>query len=817
MTLERANVALVAVASANYGFDRPYSYVIPPELRHVQPGCRVIVPFGRGNRPTEGIVLSLKTDSADQLKAVLKVTDLQPVLTVNQLKLAVWMHNRFFCTVYDAVKAILPVGVWYQVKTVYRLRDKLSADAALDACGADETKRKIVQMIAANGSCTFSDLESTLACEHLSALLKGLTDEGILQLTGSEKQRASDRVTKFARVATTSDQLLSEAEAIRRRAPLQAAILDLMSTVGRAPVREICYFTGASVQSLQALVKKGFLQIETEPEYRRPVSFSGETIPLPTLTAAQRQPFEGLRTLLDAHQSAAALLFGVTGSGKTTVYLHLMETVLSRGQSSILLVPEIALTPQMIETFSMHFGDTVAVLHSKLSMGARYDEWKRIRDGKAKIIIGTRSAVFAPTEDLGLLILDEEQEETYKSEQSPRYHARDVAKYRCAQHNALLLLGSATPDICSRYHAQAGHYHYFEITGRYNARMLPRVSIVDLKQELRQGNSGSISSVLQEEIALNLDRGEQTILFLNRRGSSKLVTCSDCGYIYECPRCSVSLTYHRANHTLRCHHCGYRRKPDPVCPACGGALAYVGDGTEQVEQELQQRFPGVGILRMDADTIAMAGSHDVLLNQFRDERIPIMIGTQMIAKGLNFEQVTLVGVLLADQSLYAGNFRAGERTFSLVTQVVGRSGRGVRPGRAVIQTFTPENQTILQAARQDYPSFYEAEIALRRMHKTPPFTELMTVTVTGVNEDAVLDCCFYIREFLRGACRADHEILGPAPLPVVRVNNRFRYRITVYAVDSGEARRAITDIVMHCEKDRQFKDVSVFADVDPYD
>lgn len=451
--MDTATLALVAVAAANYGFDRPYSYVVPTELGAVQPGCRVIVPFGRSNRPTEGIVLSIKSGSAEQLKSLLKVTDQTPILTERQLRLAVWMHNRFFCTVYDAVKAILPVGVWYQVRPVYRLYKGLLPDDAIKACSDDETKQAVVQMVAANGLCALQDLESVFPDTGLPALLKELVQDKILLLTASEKRRVSDRIVKYAALAAPVDQLRAEADSIRRRAPQQAAILNLMCTVGRAPTREICYFTGASMQSLQSLVKKGLLQIEAEPEYRRPASFEGEIVPLPELTAAQKEPYNGLRALLEQRKSAAALLFGVTGSGKTTVYLHLMETVLSRGQSSILLVPEIALTPQMIETFSMHFGDTVAVLHSKLSMGARYDEWKRIRDGKAKIIIGTRSAVFAPTEDLGLLILDEEQEETYKSEQSPRYHARDVAKYRCAQHNALLVLGSATPDICSRYHA----------------------------------------------------------------------------------------------------------------------------------------------------------------------------------------------------------------------------------------------------------------------------------------------------------------------------------------------------------------------------
>ena len=815
--MDMPNVAMVAVSAANYGFDRPYSYVIPVEMRSVRPGCRVIVPFGRGNKPVEGIVLAVKQDAEEHLKSVLKVTDSEPILTHEQLRLALWMHNRFFCTVYDAVKAILPVGVWYHISRIYRLCKRVSPEQALDACGEDVHKRNIVEMVVHNDGCSDTDIEEAIKPVDPAPLLKQLLQDQILTLTGTEKQRVRERVTKFACIQAPADELMEVSAQLRKKAPQQAAILDLMCSVGRAPTREICYFTGCSAQSLSALVKKGYLTIENEPEYRRPVLHTGETLPLPRLTAAQKLPYDGINALLNKRTADAALLFGVTGSGKTTVYLHLMDNVLKRGQASILLVPEIALTPQMIETFSAHFGDTVAVLHSKLSMGARYDEWRRIRDGKAKIIIGTRSAVFAPARDIGMIILDEEQEETYKSEQTPRYHARDVAKYRCAQHQALLLLGSATPDIMSRFLAETGKYHYFEISGRYNARTLPRVEIVDLKKELQQGNSGSISSVLRDEIEENLSCGEQTILFLNRRGTSKLVTCISCGYSYECPRCSVSLTYHRANHTLRCHHCGYRRKPDHVCPACGGTLAYVGDGTEQVQQELQGLFPDVEIMRMDADTISMAGSHDVLLNRFRDERVPILVGTQMIAKGLNFENVTLVGVILADQSLYVGDFRAAERTFSLITQVVGRGGRGERPGRAVIQTYTPENQTILQAARQDYPAFYDSEIRMRKLQHTPPFSELMTVTVSGVNEDSVLDCCYYIREFLRSACDPSDEVLGPAPLPVVRVNNRYRYRITVYAENSSVSRHAITDIVMHCAKERGFHDVHVFADVDPYE
>ena len=535
------------------------------------------------------------------------------------------------------------------------------------------------------------------------------------------------------------------------------------------------------------------------------------------LTAEQQAAYDALLPKLEDDAPHSALLYGVTGSGKTLVYLHLIAQALAAGQGAILLVPEISLTPQMIEAFSAYFGDTVAVLHSGLPLSERYDEWKRIRAGLARVVVGTRSAVFAPVRDLGLLIIDEEQEDTYKSESTPRYHARDVAKFRCAQHNALLLLGSATPDVVSRYYAETGRYHYFTLPDRFNARKLPDVIIADMKQELRNGNAGSISSVLYGELEENLRRGEQSILFLNRRGASKIVTCAECGATYSCPNCSVSLTYHQGNQMLICHHCGYRRRVDPQCPVCGGELRFLGDGTERIEADLHALFPGVETLRMDADAIAMAGTHEALLQRFAREHIPIMIGTQMITKGLNFENVTLVGVLNADQSLYVGDYRANERTFSLITQVIGRSGRGDAPGRAVIQTFTPANETIQQAARQDYDAFYRSEIRLRKLNGTPPFSEVLAVTVSGARENAVVRCCAYIRDYFRQTIGERAEVLGPAPLPVVRMNNRYRYRVTLYCNQSKAVRRAAANIVMYCNTEKSFRDVTVFADDNPLD
>lgn len=812
-------IAKVAVSAATFAFDRPFSYKISPGFDGVRPGCRVIVPFSRGNRPCEGIVLSVgSAEDAPGLKAVLKVLDEEPVLTAEQIRLAVWMHDRFFCTVYNAVKVILPAGVWFQISTVYHITEGMEEDVALEACGKSKARRLAVETVFAHGgSCDLADLQAVFGEEDPTNALHVLVKKGVLRFEGAEKRRVKDKETVYASLNLPAEDAQEEIRLRRKKAPQQAAILDLLCTVGRAPAREVCLFTGASMVSLKALVNKELVRLDAEPAFRRPVRFDGEIQPIPALTDAQSAAYDGLHALLEQPKANAALLFGVTGSGKTTVYLHLIDGVLRRGGSSILLVPEISLTPQMIQTFSAYFGDSVAVLHSSLSIGERYDEWKRIRQGDARVIIGTRSAVFAPAVNLGLLILDEEQEETYKSENTPRYHARDVAKFRCVQHDALLLLGSATPDVVSRYQAEIGKYHYFEIQGRFNARALPDVSIVDMKRELRQGNLGSISSVLRRELEENLTRGEQSILFLNRRGASKLVTCGDCGFTYSCPRCSVSLTYHRSNDMLMCHHCGYRRRLDKQCPDCGGALHYIGDGTQKIEDELNELFPGVATLRMDADTIAMAGSHEKLLTRFSEEKIPIMIGTQMITKGLNFDRVTLVGVLSADQSLYVGDYRANERTFSLITQVVGRSGRGDAPGRAVIQTFTPENQTILQAAAQDYEAFYRSEIELRKLHGTPPFCEILTVTASGLNESSVLRCCAYIRDYLQRETHGEIQILGPAPLPVVRVNNRYRYRVTLYCKEKRALRQTVANIVMYCNTNQKFRDVSVFADDNPFD
>ena len=811
-------IAKVAVSAATYWVDRPYDYIIPEELaEQVVPGVRVIVPFARGNRREEGLVLALAEDSVydrQKLKLIQSALDSEPVLTDGQIKLVLWMRERFFCTVYEALRAILPVGVWYQFSESFGIAEGIEREAAYELAGRSKLRTAVLDLLYdKGGDCDLSELEHL--GEGVSRALRELEKQDIIRRTQSERQRARDKTVRRAVLAIPVEEAQEQIKR-RRRAKRQAEVIELLCNIGSATAGELSYFTGATSAVLKKLASDGIITLEDGEVLRRPIAkATGEREPLPVLNETQQAAYRDLLALLDTGEPRAALLFGVTGSGKTAVYIHTISDMLRRGKSSILLVPEIALTPQMLETFTSYFGDEIAVLHSSLAIGERYDEWKRVRRGEARVVIGTRSAVFAPVRELGLIIMDEEQERTYKSENSPRYHAREVAKYLCTHAGATLLLGSATPDIDTRFAAETGRYSYIELRGRYNLMDLPAVEIVDMKRELRQGNGGSISERLLSELQVNVGEGKQSILFLNRRGTNKLVTCADCGHVYECPRCSVSLTYHSATGRLNCHYCGFSQLPGENCPVCGGILHYVGAGTQKLVQELDELLPGVDVLRMDTDTVTPAGSHDTLIRRFIERKIPIMVGTQMVTKGLNFENVTLVGVISADQALYSGDYRAAERTFSLITQVVGRSGRGESPGRAVIQTFTPENQTIFQASMQDYDSFYRSELELRRLQNSPPFAELFCLTAIGGEESAVLRCCTDIRRFLERAEVPGARVLGPAPLPVLRVNNRYRYRVTLVCEASKQVRELIAAIVAHCGREREYRGISVFADIDP--
>ena len=630
---------------------------------------RVLVPFGTGNRRSEGVILSLGTNSEyDRLKSIISCTDELPVLNKESIKLALWMSDRFFCTVFDALRVMMPVKM-------------------------------------------------------------------------SPKRKARSRDVKTA---------------------------------------------------------------YNEEKY---------------LNDEQSVVFNDLQLLLQSDSPEAALLYGVTGSGKTLIYIKLIEKALSYGKTAIVLVPEIGLTPQTVSIFESHFGDSVAVLHSALATGQRHDEWKRIKDGGVSVVIGTRSAVFAPLENIGLIVIDEEQEHTYKSENSPRYHAREIAKYRVTHSSGLLLLASATPSVDSMYAAKTGKYKLFNLKKRFNEKDLPPVLIVDMKKELAAGNGGFISSVLRKELEKNFQNDEQSILFINRRGTSPLVTCGECGFTYKCRNCSVSMIFHTSNKRLLCHYCGYSLSTPANCPECSGKLKFVGAGTQKIEMELQDIFPDVSIIRMDADTTTRKDSHKNLLTSFRNREAQILLGTQMVTKGLDFENVTLVGVLSADMSLYMNDYRANEISFSLITQVVGRSGRGEKHGRAVIQTFTPENKVITVASKQNYEMFYESEILLRKALGCPPVRDLIALTAVGTDEIRVIRSCDKLCVSLQNYFRGNSSIrlLGPAPAAVPKVSNKYRYRLLVNCVNNKKVRETIAHVIKEFARDTSNRGVTVIADADIYD
>lgn len=815
-------IALIAVSAAVYAIDKPYSYLVPDDMQ-VAAGMRVIVPFGRGNRRSEGLVIELKTEDASGLKAIEQVLDSEPVLSEMFIRMAAFVRERYFCTFYDAIKAMLPAGLWFDstesyTRTEYPLPiEKLQKNP--------DAKSIFDQIISLGGTATKNDLKSGMALEEetLQEGLQWLLKQSLIRSNLNYSRKIHDKTEQIASLAMSAEQTMDFAVKKRRTAPLQYEVLKLLCAIGSGSTKEICYLTGASMQTIRRLEKIGYLELQVRDVFRRMIPNDVEAAAPLVLNEEQQVALDYLSDKLGQKDPGVSLLYGVTGSGKTSVYIQLMKETLSHGRSVILLVPEIALTPQLITLLMSHFGNEVAVLHSALRVSERYDEWKRIRLGQAHVVIGTRSAVFAPVQDLGLLIVDEEQEHTYKSENSPRYHAREVAIYRGAKEHSLVVLGSATPSIETMFFAQSGVYGYVRLESRYNGKRLPTVQIVDMKQEIRDGNPLGLSRQLQDSLAEAFSQGKQGILFLNRRGAGRCLICVDCGEVARCPRCSVNLTYHRANHRLMCHYCGYSQPTSEYCPACGGTLKLIGSGTQKIEEEFQSVFPQTALLRMDADTVSASNNHEAILDRFQKEQVPVLIGTQMVTKGLNFENVTLVGVVDADMSLYVDHFRASETTFSMLTQVIGRAGRGLHPGKAVIQTMTPEHTVIQLAAKQDYLSFYDLEITLRQMHGCPPFSDLFTIMFVGIFEETVVKAARDFRDALDRVLRMPPyrelqlNMLGPSPASVAKINHAYRYRLTVRCKNTRIVRALLAHWIKVFSKDKAYKGVTIFADINAYE
>ena len=813
-------IAKIAVSAANFAIDKPYSYRIPEDIA-LKPGQRVQLPFGRANKRAEGIVLALESGDESKLKPIDCCLDEEPILTDRQLRLAAFLRERYFCTFYDAIRAMLPAGLWFRSKENFSLtEDKSWKDKTVRKAHAEEILTLLENL---GGQAEESALRQLIPDEEiLHDVLSYLLRKKWISSQKDFQRKTGDKTEKIATLAASPEEAMEFAAHRPKSALMQKQVLELLCGIGSVAVKELCYFTGASMATVNRLEKLGYITLTERPVLRcreiKPVRLDGPLV----LNRQQQECFFALRSQMEQEQPGVALLHGITGSGKTAVYIKLIESCLENGRSAMLLVPEIALTPQLLGLLAAYFGDKVAVLHSSLSSGERYDQWKRIRSGEAAVVVGTRSAVFAPCTP-GLIILDEEQEHSYKSENSPRYDAREMAIWRGAKENALVLLGSATPSVESMYRAKSGTYRLYTLKERYNGKPLPEVEIIDMREEMKLGNDLSLSVPLRHAMMDAHSADKQTILLLNRRGNSRALVCVDCRETPECPRCDLRMTYHSANNRLMCHYCGHSQSAPQRCPSCGGPMKTIGTGTQKVQEELEFLFPDWQNLRMDTDTVNAVNTHEKILDQFQQEKIPVLIGTQMVAKGLNLPDVTLVGVLDADLSLYTGGYRAGETTFNMLTQVVGRAGRGDTSGRAVVQTLVPEHQVIKLAARQDYEGFYDLEMNLRRVQNAPPFGDIASVTVTGQEETAVLRGAAKLRDSLNACLRQPVyqrevcTVLGPAPCAVPKINYSFRYQLTLRCRMTKNLRLLLAHLLREFSKDKANRGVNAFIDINGYD
>ncbi len=820
-------VASVAVEKTVYHFDKLFDYKVPKSLETlVSKGKRVYVPFGKGNGLRQAVVFSVdKANSADveNLKEIKQVLDKTPVLTEEMLELALFIKDRCFCTIFDGIKAMLPAGLTFKFRLSYKLSEKsqkIFGDVnSEDMLAGFSTEEKNILLAIQKCSGLSKDKITDAFGKESEEILDKLCREGYITENSEAKRKTGDAGVKC--IALTDDALDCQVSLTEK----QEAVFEILSMCKGASVKEICYYTGVTAAVADALVKKGIAYYYEEEVLRIPKKVSSgqrDLIEKFNLSEEQNRVYKNIYSRYSKNKPSVTLLFGITGSGKTSVYINLMDSVLKDGKTVIVMVPEISLTPQFTEKFVTIFGKDVAVFHSRLSLGERLDEYKRVLRGEAKIVVGTRSAVFAPLRNIGLIIIDEEHEHTYKSESTPRYNACQVAKFRCMKNNSLLLLGSATPSVESYYHALSGTYSLEVLKERYGNSVLPDVMIEDMNLEMASGNFCNFSSGLAEEIEKNLDSGKQSILLLNRRGHNTFVSCSKCKEVITCPNCSISLTYHSANDRLMCHYCGYSVPYTNTCPVCHSeSLRFSGAGTQRIEQELAELFPSAKILRLDTDSTMGKYSHEKKLAAFAAGDYDILVGTQMVAKGLNFPKVTLVGVINADTMLYSDDFRSYEKTFSLLTQVVGRSGRGEERGRAVIQTFTPDNPVIYLAAEQNYEAFYNSEIKIRKGLLYPPYADICYIGFVGTNHDMVKRKALEFSKSLAETARLRYShvplrVLGPSPSNVTKVNKNYRYNIIIKCRDNKETRSLIT--LMLCEfgrKNNKGKGVRIYADMNP--
>ncbi|MFP3418889.1 MAG: primosomal protein N' [Bacillota bacterium] len=798
-------IAEVIVDVTTKAIDRPFDYRVPDRFKDlVKPGMRVVVPFGP--RKIQGFVTRVKdvTDvKTGNIKDIVDLFDLSPVLTDELLELSHWLTEKTLSYHITALQSMLPAAM----KAKYEKEIQVLSD--------EELPQSLKELFGQQESILYADIPP----DQLKHIQKHV-QKGHLEVRYHVSQKSGKKKVRMLQVVVSKERLEEKQQQLKKNAVKQTELLSFLLQASETTflAKDLQQQTGASSQTLKTFIREGLLTESYEEIYRDPYADrefkQSDSLDLTTEQAAAAKH---IHQAVSDHQHETFLLHGVTGSGKTEIYLQTIDHVLQKGKEAIVLVPEISLTPQMVQRFKERFGSNVAVLHSGLSTGEKYDEWRKIHRKEVKLVVGARSAVFAPFENLGMIIIDEEHESSYKQEEMPRYHAKDVAIERARRHQCPVVLGSATPSLETYARAKKGVYTLLTLKQRVNQQQMPHVSVIDMREELRNGNRSMFSEELMLRLKEVLERKEQAVLFLNKRGYSSFVMCRDCGYVEQCPHCEISLTYHRYQKRLKCHYCGHEAPVPAECPECHSEhIRYFGTGTQRVEEELTKVLPEARVIRMDVDTTSRKGAHEKLLTSFGNKEADILLGTQMIAKGLDFPDVTLVGVLSADTSLHIPDFRSSEKTFQLLTQVSGRAGRHEKAGSVIIQSYTPSHYSIELTKQHDFEAFYEQEMLHRRHQSYPPFYFLAMVTVSHEEVTKAAHVADQIVQFLKMNCAPNTRILGPAASPIAKIKDRYRYQCVIKYKRENELASLLRKIQDHYQKEMEQKQLMISIDMNPY-
>lgn len=802
--------AEIIVNNNSRATDRVFDYAIPDTL-DIAVGMRVIVPFSQGNTEKEGYVLRVKgtTEAGSRIKSIIRIADGERAFSESAVPLIEFMHERYLATYAEIIHLFIPAGT--SLKT---LEWAVLNDTAYET--KNETEKRILGFLEDNGGGMDIYTLGSYFEKDIRPVITRMVKKGVLSREYRHSREVNKRKIRAVRLCADIDEASEFYE--KTRSKIQKRMLSILINNEFLSTADLVRFSMGNYAALSALVKNGMAEF-FDLYIERSVYDACDTLeeaPLPT--PEQASAIETICKAIDNETGETMLLHGVTGSGKTEVFMNAIAHAIKRGKTAMMLVPEISLTPQMVSRFNARFGKRIAILHSGLSLGERYDQWSRISKGDADIVIGARSAVFAPIENIGVIIIDEEHSETYKSEMSPRYHAREVAEYRAAQNGAVTLLASATPSMESYKRANDGIYTLLEMKRRYNENRMPDIDIVDMRSELEAGNKSMFSKTLYEAVRDNIARGEQSILFMNRRGYSTFVSCRKCGFVPLCPNCNISLTYHSYDNSLKCHYCGFKRANYTKCPACDSKyIRYFGGGTQRVEDEVNQLFPNASTIRLDADVTTRKNSHKEILDKFEKEKIDILIGTQMVAKGLDFPNVTLVGIMSADTMLHINDFRSGERTFDVLEQVSGRAGRGEKSGRAIIQTYDPDNFAVRLVKEHNYSDFYTKTMTERRTMWYPPYSEMICIRFTDSENERVRRGAMQFKEEFGNINEIKQKIaiLGPIPSGVSKIKNKYRWQILIKCDNAdllNDRLRAAQNALM---KSKEFGSVAVSIDKNP--